>query len=193
MIQILATDTLNIGREKINDNFNNAYLHESTQWSVTLGQNILIIKDTYFNLFSLFDNVANKVAGGTTSRSELNININGNITIPYLGKEYEGQRLHHLIRINFDFGTGNTQSGLCQLRRSNNTIIGSGKRFTRDSDNGNFFDDFVSYTNDETDFFVTIGFNVGILNNSDANLTLQNGSTVGVLVQTFYEKPTLFL
>lgn len=189
---IETTDSLNIGRQKINDNFANTFTHESTQWSVTLGADITISNNTYFNLFSLFDNVADKVAGGTTSRSELNIDVNGNIIIPYIGKEYEGQRLHHLIRINFDIGSGSVQTALVQLRRANNTIIGSSKTLLRQNDNGGFFDDFVSYTNNDTDSFVTIGFNVGIFNNSGSNLTLQGGTSVGALIQTVYERPTYF-
>lgn len=189
---IQTTDSLNAGRLKINENFEKSFIHESTQWSKTLSAGVTITDGATLNLFTLLDNTVDKVAGGTTTRSQLDI-ITNKIIIPYIGKPYEGQRLHHAIRVNFDVGAGTDHTFLVQLRRANDTIIGSGKRAFRDADNGSYFDDFVSYTANALDPFPTIGFYIAIQNNSGATITLLAGSSVGILIQTTYEKPTLFL
>ena len=178
--------------EKVNDNFTelySTYNHTSTQWSGTIADTA-IPNGAFVDLMTLISD-ADKVADGTVARDEYSI-ATGAIIIPYIGQPYEGCRLHHIIRVNFDFLTGNAQTAKLQLRRKiDDSIIGQSKAVTRDPDFGGIFEEFVSYTNGATDAFTIDGFYVAVANDSGATMTLTN--SIGILVQTTYEKPTLFI
>lgn len=189
MFNLLETDNLKEGLIKLNEWLNNTYNHTSTQWATTL-PNTDINDGQILNILTLLTD-ANKVAGGTVARDEYSIVSNG-IIIPYVGKPYEGQRLHHFIRVNFNFVTGSSQDLILQLRRVvDNSVIGSGIRVSRSNDNGGIQEIFETYTNNELDPFVTGGFYISIQNQSGSNIDITG--SLGVLIQTFYEKSTLFV
>ena len=185
-------DPLRTAFTKANNNFTelySTYIHTSTQWSTAIADTP-ILTGTFIDLFTLFTD-ADKSASGTVARDEYSV-ANGAIIIPYIGKPYEGQRLHHTIRVNFDFLVGNAQTVELQLRRKiDNSVIGASKGVSRDVDFGGIFEEFITYTNSSADAFAMDGFFLAIENNSGATITLTN--SIGVMVQTTYEKPTLFL
>lgn len=113
------------------------------------------------------------------------------VLIPYTGTAYEGQRLHHNFRVNFSIQTGSVQTLALSLRRfADDSIIGSEIKVSRDQDvAGNQFN-FISYTNGVDDPFVTGGFYFALRNDSGGSVTIDGG--VGILIQTYYQKPTLF-
>jgi hypothetical protein len=113
------------------------------------------------------------------------------VLIPYVGKPYQGQRLQHRFRVNFGIETGSAQTLALSLRRfSDDSIIGSEIKVTRDQDvEGNQFN-FISYTSNANDPFVTGGFYFALRNNSGTTISI-NGA-VGVYIETSYQIPTTF-
>lgn len=112
--------------------------------------------------------------------------------IPYSGKAYNGQRLLHTMRVNFDISTGNqVQSAALTLRRfADDSIIGSSIKVDRDVDvPGNQFV-FETYTNGANDPFVLGGFYFALENNSGNSLTFE--TKAGILIQTIFQRPTSF-
>ena len=173
---VVTTDAVNFG---------------STQWSMTLAAPQALLNGEVANGFTFFTN-ADKVASGTTSYDELSIAGSGDhVVIPYVGTAYEGQRLQHNIRVNFGIATGSAQTlGLSLRRFSDNSIIGSEIKVTRDQDvSGNQFN-FITYTAGASDPFVTGGFYFALRNDSGASVDIEG--SIGILIQTYYQKPTLF-
>ena len=117
---------------------------------------------------------------------------NNHVRIPYIGTAYEGQRLTHNFRVNFNIEIGSTQTLALSLRRfTDDTIIGSSIPVLRNADEpGNQFN-FNSYTAGASDSFVQGGFYFALRNDSGTNLIDISGS-VGILIQTYYESPTTF-
>ena len=113
------------------------------------------------------------------------------VLIPYVGKPYQGQRLQHRFRVNFGIETGSVQTVALSLRRfSDDSIIGSEIKVTRDQDvEGNQFN-FISYTSSANDPFVTGGFYFALRNNAGATINI-NGD-VGIYIETSYQIPTTF-
>jgi hypothetical protein len=116
------------------------------------------------------------------------------VLVPYVGKEYEGQRLHHNFRVNFTItpSGGATQTLALSLRRfADDSIIGSEILVFRTADEGAQQFNFISYTNSASDPFVTGGFYFALRNDSGVDVDIAAAS-VGILIQTYYQKPTLF-
>lgn len=113
------------------------------------------------------------------------------VVIPYVGQAYEGQRLQHRFRVNFGIETGSTQTVALSLRRfKDDSIIGSEMKVVRDQDvEGNQFN-FVTYTAGPTDPFVEGGFYFGLRN--DSGVTVNINGSVGIYIETTYQKPTTF-
>jgi len=173
---VVTTDAVNFG---------------STQWSMTLASPQELANGDIANGFTFFTN-ADKVASGTTSYDELSIAGSGDhVVIPYVGTAYEGQRLQHNIRVNFGIVTGSAQTlGLSLRRFADNSIIGSEIKVTRDQDvSGNQFN-FITYTAGASDPFVTGGFYFALRNDSGSAIEIEG--SIGILIQTYYQKPTLF-
>ena len=131
--------------------------------------------------------IANEFTGSLTASPD-------HILVPYTGKAFEGQRLHHNFRVNFTIvpSGGATQTLALSLRRySNDTVIGSEILIFRTADEGAQQFNFISYTNGATDPFVLGGFYFALRNNSGVDVDIA-AAPVGILVQNYYQKPTLF-
>jgi hypothetical protein len=121
----------------------------------------------------------------------LNTAISDHIVIPYLNTAYNGQRLQHEIRVNFNIQTGSNNFYQLSLRRwSDDSIIGSPITIERNADYTGQQHVFITYTANSLDPFVTGGFYFSFLNNSGQNVVFNDGS--GILIQTKYQKPTKF-
>lgn len=122
----------------------------------------------------------------------LGTTIGDHVRINYVGSAYEGQRLHHNFRVNFSASSSNqVRPAMLSLRRwADDSIIGSEIKAFRDSvEIGNQFN-FITYTNDENDPFVTGGFYFALRNDTGTSLDITG--SIGVLIQTYYQKPTKF-
>jgi hypothetical protein len=130
-------------------------------------------------------NISNPFTGTTTSAPD-------HILVPYVGLAYEGQRLHHIFRVNFEFDTvGGTGDLALSLRRfASDTQIGSDIQVNKNNDVGGSLVTISSYTNDATDPFVTGGFYFLLINTSGNSVDFIN--KVGILAQTNYQKLTQF-
>ena len=116
---------------------------------------------------------------------------NNHVKIPYLGQPYEGKRLNHNFRVNFNLNTGTAQTLALSLRRfTDDTIIGSELPVFRNSDETGQQFNFFSYTAGETDPFVQGGFYFALRNDSGGSVDVQG--SVGILIQTYYQNPTSF-
>ena len=166
----------------------------STQWSMDLAAPQALLNGEVANGFTFFTN-ADKVASGTTSYDELSIAGSGDhVVIPYVGTAYEGQRLQHNIRVNFSItpSGGATQTLALSLRRfSDDSIIGSELLVFRTADEGAQQFNFITYTAGASDPFVTGGFYFALRNDSGTSIDIA-AANVGILIQTYYQKPTTF-
>ena len=166
----------------------------STQWSNTPIAPTTLLDGQIANGFTFFTN-ADKVASGTTSYDELSIAGSGDhVVIPYVGTAYEGQRLQHNIRVNFSIvpSGGSTQTLALSLRRfADDSIIGSEILVFRTADEGAQQFNFITYTAGASDPFVTGGFYFALRNNSGVDIDIA-AANVGILIQTYYQKPTMF-
>jgi hypothetical protein len=130
-------------------------------------------------------NISNPFTGQTSSAAD-------HILVPYIGQPYEGQRLHHQFRVNFEFETtGQTGFLALSLRRfRDDTRIGSDIQVNKNNDVGGVLETFVTYTNSATDPFVTGGFYFLLVN--PTNNTYNFAGKVGILTQTSFEEPNVF-
>ena len=137
-------------------------------------------------------NVTGDVAGTITNPfTGLSVAANDHILVPYVGRPYEGQRIHHTFRVNFSIATGSAQTLALSLRRfANDSIIGSEIQIARNPDVAGFQNTFASYTAGATDAFVLGGFYFALRNDSGQNVVIESG--VGILVQNEFEKPNTF-
>lgn len=112
--------------------------------------------------------------------------------IPYVGEVYEGYRLNHNFRVNFNIQTGSDQTYSLQLRRyADDSTIGSPIQVRRNTDvSGNLFT-IVSYTAGANDPFVTGGFYFALDNQSGVDAVFIERA--GILIQTYYQKPVNFV
>lgn len=128
--------------------------------------------------------IANEFTGTSTSSPD-------HILVPYTGTAYDGQRLQHNFRVNFGIVTGSSQFYALSLRRyEDDSIIGSEITVQRNNDVEGVQENFISYTAGGTDPFVLGGFYFALRN--DTGQTVQITSAIGILVQTYYQKPTKF-
>lgn len=129
--------------------------------------------------------MVNEFVGGSAA-------VGDHCVIPYGNHPYDGQRLLHTMRVNFDISTGNqVQSAALTLRRfGDDSVIGSSIKVDRDVDvPGNQFV-FETYTDGATDPFVLGGFYFALENNSGNSLTFE--TKAGILIQTIFQRPTSF-
>lgn len=121
----------------------------------------------------------------------LGVAANDHILIPYDGEPYDDFRLSHTIRNNFNIDTGSVQYlNLGLYRYEDDSLIGSTILVLRNPDTSGNQYTLETYTNDDTDPFVTGGFYLGLLNNSGTSVDLING--IGVLIQNVFQKPVNF-
>ena len=113
------------------------------------------------------------------------------IIVPYIGTEIDTQRLLHTIRANFNLSTGSIQyAELGLFRYENDSIIGSGIQIQRNPDVTGTQLVLETYTANQNDAFVTGGFYIALINNSGVTLSFEGNA--GILIQTIFQKPTLF-
>ena len=130
--------------------------------------------------------IANEFTGNSTASGD-------HIRIPYVGMPYEGLRLNHNFRVNFGIDPGSTQTFALSLRRfKNDSVIGSEIPIIRNADEPGKQQNFISYTAGALDPFVTGGFWFALRNDSGSSqVEIQN--SIGILIQTYYQKPINFL
>lgn len=128
--------------------------------------------------------ITNEFVGGTVA-------VPDHILIPYTGQAYEGQRLLHTIRTNFNINTGSVQyAELGLYRYQDDSLIGSSITVTRNNDTTGSQQVLETYTNSATDPFVIGGFYVAVANNTGTTLTFQG--LAGILIQTILQRTTSF-
>jgi hypothetical protein len=129
--------------------------------------------------------MVNEFVGGSAA-------VGDHCVIPYGNHPYDGQRLVHTMRVNFELTTGNqVQSAALTLRRfGDDSVIGSSVKVDRDVDVPGFQFVFETYTNGATDPFVLGGFYFALENNSGNTLTFE--TKCGILIQTVFQRPTSF-
>lgn len=133
---------------------------------------------------NLSGTIANEFTGSATA-------VPDHILVPYVGTAYEGQRLLHTIRTNFNINTGSVQyAELGLYRYQDDSLIGSSITVTRNNDTTGSQQVLETYTNSGTDPFVIGGFYPAVLNNTGATLTFQGAA--GILVQTIFQRATSF-
>lgn len=130
--------------------------------------------------------LANEFTGSSTASGD-------HIRIPYVGMPYEGLRLNHNFRVNFGIDPGSTQTFALSLRRfQNDSVIGSEIPIIRNADEPGKQENFISYTAGASDPFVTGGFWFALRNDSGTSIVKIQDS-IGILIQTYYQKPINFL
>lgn len=129
--------------------------------------------------------ISNPFTGTTNSAGD-------HIIVPYVGEPYEGQRLHHQFRVNFEFDTvGGTGILALSLRRfANDTQIGSDIQVNKNNDVGGVLETFITYTASASDSFVQGGFYFLLTNLSGGSVNFIN--KVGMLLQTSYQQPVKY-
>lgn len=128
--------------------------------------------------------IANEFTGSATAS-------NDHLRIPYVGEPYEGLRINHTIRANFNIVSGSVQyAELGLFRYQNDTQIGSGIVILRNPDTTGALVVIETYTSAVTDPFVTGGFYVALVNNTGNNL--QFIGSAGILIQNIFQKPVNF-
>ncbi|MFO0090072.1 MAG: hypothetical protein ACK518_04650 [bacterium] len=117
--------------------------------------------------------------------------VGDHIVIPYTTEPYNGLRIHHNFRVNFDIAVGTAQTLALSLRRwADDSVIGSEIPIERSPDVAGKQETFLSYTTSASDPFVTGGFYFALRNNSGANVTIEGN--IGVLMQNYFQKPVKF-
>jgi hypothetical protein len=113
---------------------------------------------------NLSGTIANEFTGSPTASYD-------HLVIPYVGQPYEGLRITHKIRVNFNISVGSVQYAQVGLfRYQNDTQIGSGILVLRNPDvTGNLIT-IHTYTADASDPFVTGGFYIALINNTGQTL-----------------------
>lgn len=131
--------------------------------------------------------------------TNVSINLNGtfdtaigdHVLIPYVGTPYEGLRLSHTFRVNFNIVIGSVQTYALSLRRwVDDSIIGSEIPVARNADVAGVQQTFLSYTAGYLDAFVTGGFYFALRNDSGQNAQIDGN--VGILILTNFQKSVNF-
>lgn len=132
----------------------------------------------------LIGGIRNEFTGSTTA-------VPDHILIPYTGLPYEGQRLLHTIRTNFNINKGSVQyAELGLYRYQNDSLIGSSITVTRNNDTTGSQQVLETYTDGAFDPFVVGGFYPAVANNTGTTLTFQGAA--GILIQTILQRTTSF-
>lgn len=143
--------------------------------------NAITITNTVADISGTF---ANEFTGSLTASAD-------HIRILYAGKPYDGLRLNHNFRVNFGIATGSTQTLALSLRRfEDDSVIGSEIPVLRNQDEPGLQFNFISYTAGASDPFVTGGFWFALKNDSGTSVDIQDD--IGILIQTYYQKPLNF-
>ena len=143
--------------------------------------NAITITNTVADISGTF---ANEFTGSPTASPD-------HIRIQYTGKPYDGLRLNHNFRVNFDIGTGSAQTLALSLRRfEDDSVIGSEMPVLRSPDEPGKQFNFFSYTAGVSDPFVRGGFWFALRNDSGTSVDIQDA--VGILIQTYYQLPVSF-
>ena len=133
---------------------------------------------------NLSGTIANEFTGSLTASPD-------HVLVPYVGTVYEGQRIHHNFRVNFSIVAGSDQTLALSLRRyEDDSIIGSEIPVERNQDVEGIQSNFISYTAGASDPFVLGGFYFALRN--DSGVTVEISSSIGILIQNYYQKPTQF-
>ena len=118
--------------------------------------------------------------------------IGDHIIVPYIGQPYEGLRMVHDFRVNFNIVVGSTQTLALSLRRwTDDSVIGSEIPVFKNADVAGQQFNFTSYTSGVNDPFVTGGFYFALRNDSGTSIMDISG-TVGILIITTFQKPVNF-
>lgn len=145
--------------------------------------NGITITNTVANISGTF---ANEFTGDPTASPD-------HIRIQYSGKPYENLRLTHNFRVNFGIDPGSTQTLALSLRRfEDDSVIGSEIPVLRNADEPGKQFNFISYTGGSTDPFVTGGFWFALRNDSGTSV-MDIQDEIGILIQTYYQKPINFV
>lgn len=133
---------------------------------------------------NLSGTLANEFTGSPTASGD-------HCLIPYLGEPYNGLRINHTIRANFNIVTGSVQyAELGLFRYQNDTQIGSAIVVQRNPDVTGALVVIETYTAGASDPFVEGGFYLGLINQTGVALDFF-GST-GILIQNIFQKPVNF-
>lgn len=133
---------------------------------------------------NLSGTIANPFTGTATSAQD-------HLVIPYTNQPYNGLRLYHNFRVNFNIVTGTVQTYALSLRRwQDDSIIGSEIPIFRNADVSGQQVNFASYTAGVSDPFVTGGFYFALRNDSGASADIFDN--VGILLISTFQKPVNF-
>lgn len=128
--------------------------------------------------------ISNEFTGSATA-------VPDHILIPYTGQPYEGQRLLHNIRTNFNINTGSVQyAELGLYRYQDDSLIGTSTTIIRNNDTTGSQQVLETYTSGASDPFVLGGFYPAVANNTGTTLTFQG--LAGILIQTILQRTTSF-
>lgn len=133
---------------------------------------------------NLSGTIANEFTGSATASGD-------HIVVPYVDTTYNGARIFHFIRANFNIIQGSVQ--YCELglyRWQNDSLIGSAIQIVRNNDVTGQQVTIVTYTASATDSFVTGGFYLALINNTGT--TLEFETNAGVLVENVFDKAYAF-
>ena len=134
---------------------------------------------------NLSGTLANEFTGDPTASPD-------HIRIQYVGMPYEGLRLTHNFRVNFGIDPGSTQTFALSLRRfEDDSVIGSEIPIIRNADEPGKQENFISYTAGASDPFVIGGFWFALRNDSGTSV-VDIQDSIGILIQTYYQKPISF-
>ena len=128
-------------------------------------------------MLTLVPNNTNVANGCGTDYNALDIATNA-IKIPFRGV------MAHTIRVSYAIQTGSTQLFDVELRRiSDNSVVGISSG-TRNNDSANHTALFETYTNSNTDPFVTHGLYIAINNQMVGSITLTGKVNIYIKTKT---------
>lgn len=146
--------------------------------------NAITITPTIIVVANLNGTIANEFTGTPTASGD-------HVVVPYVDTTYNGARIFHFIRANFNIAIGSVQ--YCELglyRWQNDSLIGSAIQIVRNNDVTGQQVTIVTYTANATDSFVTGGFYLALVNNTGVNLDFINNA--GVLIENVFDKAYAF-
>lgn len=121
----------------------------------------------------------------------LNAAASDHILVPYTDQPYNGLRINHTFRVNFEITTGSQQTLALSLRRfADDTVIASEIQIFRTPDEKGQMYIFETYTASASDPFVEGGFYFALRNDSGVSVDIQGN--VGILLQQAFESPIVF-
>jgi len=146
--------------------------------------NAITITPTTIIEGNLNGEIANEFTGNENA-------VGDHVVVPYVDTKYMGARIFHFIRANFNIVTGSIQyAELGLFRWENDTLIGSLSQIVRNADTTGNQVNFITYTANSDDPFVTGGFYIALLNNTGH--TLEFTSNAGILIENIFDKAYSF-